>query len=1142
MKNYSKLITNRPYEHLRKMDSRSTRKLIALKLLRNKNSALDKKSNSMLSPQRKLRPRFPYSASDEWPVARAHRMASLNARAKVHILYENECRGNGNDSYESEEGCGSETGKSDYCDRRMCHSNNKNNSFRDKQEKQSSKLNEKSEEKVKKVRKRRNHKRKLDDVEIIDTRSCKRMANLNAQAILAASYLLERSRKERNEKKGLKNEKKSDLTSVNSSDNSDSNNINSDSTVSISHSEDTCENIIVDDLEDRPVTEFRNSHFNISKSSENRHSPLISVSDDQDEHNQLNVEENEKVLTNDEKNIGSECTVQERCELHSMSSNKDTSRTVTSTAVSKVGLTEYTEVTKVRINTTEDMGIKEEGKVEQKIEHILEKDDVAITRMYHYQTKGNSQSYCLQMQTTYKPSSAKGFTPPPSVINRSSPRKMHLETPPHMMSTMLHNSQSYYNYPSHSPVIPDSNTQTYPISHGLAGINNIPMVNVGPLTRHYSSAFTVPHYGHAPPMPYPPNDYGYYQPAGPLIQPIHDPCLIHKPVPYHPQHHHLHPSQNSHASYPEQCLSHHSLSSSGPPPPHQNSHCSLEVHPAAAPPPPPPPSHYPQDNIGNNSSYQISHHQINQASSQPPPSAHHQPYSNHGLPMLNYCPNHTQQPHQSHLYSQHGSRFCQEYPTANYRVASSIKSSQKERNVSHSVSTISPLPTAVPKSEPITPPETKIHPQDEKLSNICNNNPQPQIASSTAKKKLEKRLQETRTEESSVSSNNSILIPSLHISKSGPSNNDIKSNIVLINEKPPKKQLQKTDPMSCEKINENESKQCNTNFNHNSDKSNDHQIINSVQRRARLLKLRHHLKQSLPAYPININVDQEKYESVVTSKPVSNDIFCKLKSTQQLSSNTISGKENSAVITMNKSTENEIEESSKNENPFPKSKNKEMIASNVPQKKLFVSIPRLVLPKKSDKKQFSNGWSWVGEPYEKLIYYNNDDPPFMRKCYSAMQHTEGDTIKVRDCVLLKSGPRKTDLPFVAKIVSLWDNPIDDEMMMSLLWYYRPEHTEQGRKTYHSEDEIFASKHRDVNSVACIEDKCYVLTFSEYCRYRSRLKILDERICLKVSVVPSLEEEYFRKNRLPPGHLSSEIVFFCRKVYDYRQKRILKNPT
>jgi hypothetical protein len=55
-------------------------------------------------------------------------------------------------------------------------------------------------------------------------------------------------------------------------------------------------------------------------------------------------------------------------------------------------------------------------------------------------------------------------------------------------------------------------------------------------------------------------------------------------------------------------------------------------------------------------------------------------------------------------------------------------------------------------------------------------------------------------------------------------------------------------------------------------------------------------------------------------------------------------------------------------------------------------------------------------------------------------------------------------------------------MLSLLWYYRPEHTDHGRRPEDMEDEIFASKHRDISSVACIEDKCYVLTFNEYCRY------------------------------------------------------------
>lgn len=54
-------------------------------------------------------------------------------------------------------------------------------------------------------------------------------------------------------------------------------------------------------------------------------------------------------------------------------------------------------------------------------------------------------------------------------------------------------------------------------------------------------------------------------------------------------------------------------------------------------------------------------------------------------------------------------------------------------------------------------------------------------------------------------------------------------------------------------------------------------------------------------------------------------------------------------------------------------------------------------------------------------------------------------------------------------------PVDDEFYS--VW------SEHGTKTHLSflQNEIFASRHQDVNSVACIEDKCYVLTLAQYCR-------------------------------------------------------------
>ncbi|KAI4462893.1 bromo adjacent y domain-containing 1 protein [Holotrichia oblita] len=216
-----------------------------------------------------------------------------------------------------------------------------------------------------------------------------------------------------------------------------------------------------------------------------------------------------------------------------------------------------------------------------------------------------------------------------------------------------------------------------------------------------------------------------------------------------------------------------------------------------------------------------------------------------------------------------------------------------------------------------------------------------------------------------------------------------------------------------------------------------------------------------------------------------------------------------------------------------KSKSADVLPQVVPR------IPRRSLP----LPKWSNGWEWKGEPFDGKVFLNSDEATVIRKCYPSMVHTEGDIIEPRDCVLLKAGQRKNDLPFVAKIAALWENPEDGEMMMSLLWYYRPEHTEQGRLPSDQPDEVFASRHKDSNSVACIEDKCYVLTFNEYCRYRKNMRRLEEGMDEIPPCIPSAEL-YPRLCRQPPTAIVTppEMVFFCRRVYDFRQKRIVKNPS
>lgn len=188
-------------------------------------------------------------------------------------------------------------------------------------------------------------------------------------------------------------------------------------------------------------------------------------------------------------------------------------------------------------------------------------------------------------------------------------------------------------------------------------------------------------------------------------------------------------------------------------------------------------------------------------------------------------------------------------------------------------------------------------------------------------------------------------------------------------------------------------------------------------------------------------------------------------------------------------------------------------------------------------------WSLLGVPEEKIVSLRNDEPPRRLICYPAIKHVEGDVIQVRDSVLLRSGAKKTDLPYIAKICAFWEDAETGNIMMSLLWYYRPEHTEEGRRPHHLTDEIFASRHRDIDSVECIEDKCYVLTFNEYCRYRKRCKMEQASVPWSLSdvTIPVSNEPYPRGNRIPDSNVNPELVFCCRQIYDSRVRRLVKNP-
>ncbi|XP_049446424.1 bromo adjacent homology domain-containing 1 protein-like [Epinephelus fuscoguttatus] len=197
--------------------------------------------------------------------------------------------------------------------------------------------------------------------------------------------------------------------------------------------------------------------------------------------------------------------------------------------------------------------------------------------------------------------------------------------------------------------------------------------------------------------------------------------------------------------------------------------------------------------------------------------------------------------------------------------------------------------------------------------------------------------------------------------------------------------------------------------------------------------------------------------------------------------------------------------------------------------------------KRVTRRRATNGWRPVGMPTEREVFIAGEDETALRQCYEGVER-DGEVIHVRDTVLLRSGPRKKSLPYVAKISALWEDPKTGELMMSLFWYYRPEHTQGGRDpSAHCENEIFASRHQDENSVACIEDRCYVLPLAQYCRFCALVKRRAEGAPPgSASMVPCRPDFAPPSHRCVPTDVDPELVYLCRHVYDFRYGRILKN--
>ncbi|CAH8831404.1 unnamed protein product [Trichobilharzia szidati] len=209
-----------------------------------------------------------------------------------------------------------------------------------------------------------------------------------------------------------------------------------------------------------------------------------------------------------------------------------------------------------------------------------------------------------------------------------------------------------------------------------------------------------------------------------------------------------------------------------------------------------------------------------------------------------------------------------------------------------------------------------------------------------------------------------------------------------------------------------------------------------------------------------------------------------------------------------------------------------------------------------------DAWIWEGEPFVKPVFHQSDSPPIPRECYPAIRHRrDGMVIRVKDNVLLCSGPSRSHPPHVAKIVALYYDKNTDTKMMSLLWYYRPEHINGAAQNF-VKNELYASRHRDTNPLDCIEDKAFVLSVNAYSRYMAKVKrqqtgyrkmplssIVPQPVnCSLHTTSDSVNVDNLYMDKYPLAECdecfnttSSQSVFFCRGVYDYKLKRITRYP-
>eukprot|EP01137_Pigoraptor_chileana_P011745 Opistho-2@63156 len=88
----------------------------------------------------------------------------------------------------------------------------------------------------------------------------------------------------------------------------------------------------------------------------------------------------------------------------------------------------------------------------------------------------------------------------------------------------------------------------------------------------------------------------------------------------------------------------------------------------------------------------------------------------------------------------------------------------------------------------------------------------------------------------------------------------------------------------------------------------------------------------------------------------------------------------------------------------------------------------------------------------------------------------GDRFVVGDTVLVRPDRKGPD--YIAAVQCIRTDA-NEEILIELQWYYRPEETVFGRQPYHGDDEVLESDHKDTIHVSSVNSRCFVRTLAEY---------------------------------------------------------------